>query len=85
MQRGAVGIGIHGDGLDAQVAAGAIERFVAADGTVDLYVPALEPGKTFSLSYRAVATLGGTLRSGPSLIEGAGHRFHVPPSEWTIK
>ena len=48
-------------------------------------IPALAPGKTFSLSYRAVATLGGTLRSGPSVIEGAGHRFHVPPSEWTIK
>ncbi|HEY0992082.1 MAG TPA: hypothetical protein VGD80_33755, partial [Kofleriaceae bacterium] len=79
------GVQIDRPSLEAQVAAGAIERFVAADGTVDLYVPALAPGKTFSLSYRAVATLGGTLRSGPSLIEGAGHRFHVPPSEWIIK
>jgi hypothetical protein len=79
------GVQIDTPSLQAQVAAGAIERFVAADGTLDLYVPALAPGKTFALTYRAVATLGGTLHSGASLIEAGANRFHVPPTEWTIK
>jgi hypothetical protein len=79
------GVQVDRPSLEAQVTAGAIERFVASDGALDLYVPALAPGKTFSLTYRAVATLGGTLHSGPSLIEAGTHRFHVPPTEWTIK
>jgi hypothetical protein len=79
------GVQVDRPSLEAQVAAGAIERFVASDGALDLYVPALAPGKTFALTYRAVATLGGTLHSGPSLIEAGAHRFHVPPTEWAIK
>jgi len=83
------GVQVDTPSLQAQVAAGAgggsIERFVAADGSLDLYVPALEPGKTFTLTYRVVPTLGGTLHSGASLIEAGTHQFHVPPTEWTIK
>jgi len=71
--------------LDAQVAEGAIERYVAADGALDLYVAALAPGKTFSLSYRAIPTLAGTLHSGASLIEAGPHRSWVPPSTWTVR
>ncbi|HEU4732912.1 MAG TPA: alpha-2-macroglobulin family protein, partial [Kofleriaceae bacterium] len=79
------GVQVDTPSLEAQVAAGTIERFVAADGTLDLHAPALAPGKTFSLTYRVVPTLGGTLRTGASLIEAGAARFHVPPSEWTIQ
>jgi len=79
------GVQVDTPSLQARVAAGAIERFVAADGTLDLYVPALEPGKTFTLVYRAIPTLGGTLHSGASLIEAGTSQFHVPPTEWTVK
>lgn len=79
------GVEVDKPGLEAQVAVGALARFVVADGTLDLYVPALEPGKTFTLTYRAIPTLGGTLHSGASLIEAGTNQFHVPPSEWTIK
>jgi Alpha-2-macroglobulin family len=79
------GVQVDAPSLEALVARGAIERFVAADGTLDLYVPALEPGKTFAITYRAIATLGGALHSGASLIEAGTTQFHVPPTAWTIK
>jgi Alpha-2-macroglobulin family len=80
------GVQVDTPTLQERVAAGgSIERFVAADGTLDLYVPALEPGKTFTFTYRVVPTLGGTLHSGASLIEAGPHQFHVPPTAWTIK
>lgn len=79
------GVQVDPPSLEAHVAAGAIERFVAADGTLDLYVPALPPGKTFTLSYRLVPTLGGTLHSGASLIEAGGSQIHVPPTTWTVR
>jgi hypothetical protein len=78
------GVQVDAPSLEAQVSAGTIERFVAADGTLDLYVPPLRPGATFSLTYRAVPTLGGTLHSGASLIEAGMNQFHVPPAVWTI-
>jgi len=71
--------------LEAHVAGGAIERFVAADGKLDLYVPALAPGKTFAMVTKVVPTLGGTLHSGASLIEAGPNQFYVPPTIWTIK
>ncbi len=79
------GVQIDRPSLEAAVAAGTIERFVAADGALDLYAPALEPGKTFTMAYKVVPTLGGTLRSGASLIEAGPSQFHVPPTKWTIK
>ncbi len=79
------GVQVDTPSLEAHVAAGTISRFVAADGTLDLYIPALPPGKTFTLTYRAIPTLAGTLHSGASLIEGGTSQFHVPPTEWTIK
>jgi hypothetical protein len=79
------GVQVDRPSLEAQVAAGTIERFVAADGALDLHVAALAPGKTFALRYRAIATLGGVLHSGASSIEAGAHRLHVPPTEWTVK
>jgi hypothetical protein len=79
------GVQVDAPSLEALVSRGALERFVAADGTLDLYVPALAPGQTFAITYRAIATLGGTLHSGASLIEAGASQFHVPPTEWTIK
>lgn len=79
------GVQVDTPSVQAQVAAGVIERFVAADGALELYVPALAPGKTFAFTYRAVPTLGGTLHSGASLIEAGANQVHVPPTEWTIK
>jgi hypothetical protein len=78
------GVQVDTPSLEAQARAGVIERFVAADGTLDLYVRPLSPGKTFALGYRAIATLGGTLHSGASLIEAGTRQFHVPPTVWTI-
>jgi alpha-2-macroglobulin family protein len=71
--------------LDALVGAKTIERFETADGTIDLYVSALQPGQTFTARYRVIPTLAGTLRSAASLVEGAGQTFHVPPTDWVIK
>jgi hypothetical protein len=48
-------------------------------------VPALAPGKTFAITYRAIATLGGTLHSAASLIEAGPSAVHVPPTAWTVK
>jgi uncharacterized protein YfaS (alpha-2-macroglobulin family) len=79
------GVQIDTPTLEARVAAGAIERFVAADGTLDLYAPPLEPGKTFTLAYRVVPTLAGALHSGASLLEAGTNQVHVPPTEWSIK
>ncbi len=79
------GVQVDAPSLEALVARGALERFVAADGTLDLYVPALPPGQTFAITYRAIATLAGRLHSGASLIEAGPSRFHVPPTEWTVK
>lgn len=79
------GVQVDAPSLEAAVSAGTLERFVAADGTLDLYAPAQKPGATFSLTYRAVPTLAGTLHSGASLIEAGTDQFHVPPSVWTIK
>ena len=79
------GVQVDAPSLEALVASGAITRFVAADGTLDLDVPALAPGKTFAITYRAIATLGGTLHSGASRIEAGASQFHVPPTAWTVK
>jgi len=79
------GVQVDAPSLEALVAAGALERFASADGALDLVVPALAPGKTLALAYRAIATLPGTLHTGPSQIEAGAARFEVPPATWTIK
>lgn len=79
------GVQVDAPSLEAHVASGAITRFVAVDGRVDLHVPALKPGQTFQLTYRAIPTLGGSLRSGASRIAVGTSEVHIPPSRWTIK
>jgi hypothetical protein len=79
------GVQVDAPSLEAQVAAGAIQHFTASDGALDLDIAALAPGKTFALSYRAIATLAGTLHTGPSRIEASGQRYELPPATWTIK
>jgi hypothetical protein len=79
------GVQIDRPSLEARVAGGLIERFVAADGTLDLYTPALAPGTSFAITYRVIPTLAGVLHGGASLIEAGRHQFRVPPTEWTIR
>jgi hypothetical protein len=79
------GVQVDAPSLEAQVAAGAIQRFTASDGALDLDVPPLAPGATFALTYRAIATLAGTLHTGASRIAAGADRFDVPPTTWVIK
>jgi hypothetical protein len=78
------GVQVDAPGLEAQVAAGALQRFTASDGALDLDVPPLAPGASFALTYRAIATLAGTLHTGPSRLEAGADRFEVPPATWVI-
>jgi hypothetical protein len=79
------GVQVDAPSLEAQVAAGAIQRFTASDGALDLDVPPLAPGATFALTYRAIATLAGTLHTGASRIQAGADRFDVPPATWVIR
>jgi len=79
------GVQVDTPSLQALVEAGALTRFEPSDGKLVLTVPALEPGVTFSVKYKVIATLAGKLRSAASSINAAGTTFHVPPSEWSIK
>jgi alpha-2-macroglobulin family protein len=79
------GVQVDAPSLEAQVASGAIQRFTASDGALDVDVPPLAPGATFALTYRAIATLAGTLHTGASRIDAGADRFAVPPATWIIK
>jgi hypothetical protein len=71
--------------LEALVDAGRLERFEIADGKVDLHLVPLQPGQTFTATYKVIPTLAGTLRSQASSIQAGTTTFHVPPTEWTIR
>ncbi|CAN5917075.1 hypothetical protein BH11MYX3_BH11MYX3_06120 [soil metagenome] len=71
--------------LQALVDAGTITKFESADGKLTLFVPAMQPGQTFTAKYKVIATLAGTLRSAASTIEAGSTKFRVQPSEWAIK
>lgn len=79
------GVQVDTPSLDALVSAGTITRFVVADGSVDLYVDAMDPGEVFTASYRVIPTLAGTLHTTASTIEAGGNSFVVPPTAWSIK
>lgn len=83
--RHALPAGVQADqaSLQALVDDRVITRFELADGAVDLWLPAAPHAVT--AHYRAVATLAGTLHSGPSLIEAGDARVQVPPAAWTIQ
>ncbi len=78
------GVQVDTPSLQALVDAGTIRSFEPADGKLELTIPALEPGQTFTAKYTVIPTLGGKLRSAASSISAAGTLFHVPPSQWTI-
>lgn len=71
--------------LEAQVASGILSRFEIADGKIELYVAALDPGEVLSVKYRVIPTFAGRLQSGPSRIRAGGHETHVPPTMWMIR
>jgi Alpha-2-macroglobulin family len=79
------GVQVDTPSLEALVTAGTVTRVSTADGKIDLYANALEPGQTFSAQYRVVPTLAGKLKSAASMIEAGDHRFYVPPTEWVIR
>lgn len=70
--------------LDALVTAGTITSFEAADGKLELTIPPLAPGATFSAKYKVIPSLAGKLRSTTSTIESSGTKFHVQPTTWTV-
>jgi hypothetical protein len=71
--------------LDRLVAAGTITRYELSDGKLVLEAPALSPGQLFTARYRAIPTLAGKLRSGPSSIEAGTARHDAPPAEWSVR
>lgn len=79
------GVQVDTPSLQALVAGGTITSFEAADGKLELTIPPLSPGQTFSARYKVIPTLAGTLRSAASTISAGSTTFHVPPSAWTIK
>ena len=71
--------------LEALVSSGLLSRFEIADGKIDLYAPALDPGEVLSAKYRLIPTLAGRLHSGPSVMRAGIHEVYVPPTEWTVR
>jgi Alpha-2-macroglobulin family len=71
--------------LEALVESGILSRFEVADGKVELYAPALDPGEVLTAKYRLIPTFAGKLQSGPSVIRAGNHEVYVPPSQWTIR
>ncbi len=79
------GVQVDKPSLQALVQNGVIRRYQAVDGKLDLHVDALQPGQTFSATYRVIPTLGGTLHTSASSIESGGAKFYVPPTTWSIR
>jgi hypothetical protein len=79
------GVQIDKPSLQALVDAGTIARFQIADGKLDLDINPLQPGQTWTATYRAIPTLGGRLRTQASTIEAGGTRVYLPQTTWTIR
>lgn len=79
------GVQVDTASLDALVTAGTVTRFEAAEGKLELTLPALEAGQHYTLTYKAIPTLAGTLRSAASTIAMGSAKFSVPPVAWTVK
>ena len=71
--------------LEALVSSGLLSRFEVADGKLDLYAPALDPGEVLAAKYRLIPTFAGKLQSGPSLLRAGIHEVYVPPVQWTVR
>jgi hypothetical protein len=79
------GVQVDTPSLEALVSAGTLSRFETADGKLDLFIPPLQPGQTFTATYRVIPTLAGTLKSSASFIEAHTTQLAVPPTDWIIK
>jgi hypothetical protein len=71
--------------LDVAVTEGRISHYETPEGKLILDVPALAPGQVFAMKLRVIPTLAGTLHTGASRIEAAGHEAFLPPSLWVIR
>ncbi|HEY4055528.1 MAG TPA: hypothetical protein VGM39_02930, partial [Kofleriaceae bacterium] len=79
------GVQVDTPSLELLQSSGIITKFEASDGKLELTVPPLQPGATFSAQYKLIPTLSGSLRSAASTLSAAGTTFPVPPVSWTVK
>jgi hypothetical protein len=71
--------------LQKLVDANQIFAYDTADGLVELTIRPLEPSAVFAADIRLIATLAGTLRSGPATFEVSGRTFTIPPQVYTFR
>jgi|GEM_PF-610461 len=79
------GVQVDTPSLDALVADGAVTKFEAAEGKLELTMPPLDPGQHYTVKYKVIPTLAGTLRSAASTISMGDTKFSVPPMQWTVR
>jgi hypothetical protein len=79
------GVQVDRKHLDGLVASGALTRFKAVTGQLELEAPPLPAAKILSVEVRVIPTLGGTLHGGPSTLRVSGQELLVPPAAWTIR
>ncbi|HLL55954.1 MAG TPA: alpha-2-macroglobulin family protein [Myxococcaceae bacterium] len=74
--------------LQRLVVAGTLRRFDVEDGAVVMEVDARPPGESFSVKYRVIPTLAGTLHAQASTVEPLDRpelAHHLPPVTWTVR
>jgi hypothetical protein len=79
------GVQVDTPSLDALVTEGTLTKFEAAEGKLELTMPPLEAGQHYTLKYKVIPTLAGTLRSAASTISMGATKFSVPPMQWTVR
>jgi hypothetical protein len=79
------GVQIDTASLDALVTEGTVTKFEAAEGKLELTMPPLDPGQLYTVKYKVIPTLAGTLRSAASTISMGSTKFSVPPMQWTVR
>ena len=79
------GVQVDTPSLDTLVAEGTVTKFEAAEGKLELTLPPLEPGQHYTVKYKVIPTLAGTLRSAASTISMGTTKFSVQPMVWTVK
>jgi hypothetical protein len=74
--------------LDNLVSEGRITSYRTEEGGVNLDVAGLEAGQTFTVRYRVIPTLVGSLHSAAStvsLVSQPETIYHLPPVAWTVQ
>lgn len=79
------GVQVDTPSLDALVSEGAVTKYEAADGKLELTMPPLEPGQHYTVKYKVIPMLAGTLHSAASTIAMGATKFSVPPMRWTVR